>query len=173
MRIEQEALQRLTGQAAACDGEPLVSHSGDERGQHRLQAEAAAEVRVIDVIAHKRQGVHHARVDIRQRLRQFRHGRRQLAQHRLLKRRVVRDDHRGATAGLDDARGHLRTRIARIVSKPGVVRHVVLFVDHMTAELHGHLIVGPASVPHRNRQRHGFEVEDRARIRDSAQGVAQ
>jgi hypothetical protein len=161
-RLEQQPLELEAGRPAVSPiVEIVVPELWHHRGQHALEAEAAAEVRVIDMVAHGREEIHEAVHDVPK-------GRGQRGQrlgHPLeapaLERSAVGDHRAGIRAGADHALCQRWPRIAGPLRQPLVVGHAAAGLLHVAAELDGHGIVGMTAGPDRNGQADGLEVEER------------
>ena len=132
-------------------------HQGRKRP---LDAEAAAEVGVIDVVADERQQIDEPPLDPLELRREARHRLGELADALPLEARVVRDD-----APRSRARRHERFRergtgICGTVGEPLVMHQPAAPLLHVAAELHRHVLPRPAAVPAGDREAHGLEVEE-------------
>src|SRR5215472_3965773 len=170
---EEQPLELETGRGAVGDGESVVGELRQQGGEHALEAEAAAEIRMVhgapydgeqidDALRHSPQaiGIH-----------------RKLVGHALdapaLEARVVGGDGARRLAGREQPLGERGARVRRPRGEPLVVTDTAVGILNMTAELHRHGVVGMAAVPHGNRQGERFEVEKGHRRLELLQGGAQ
>ena len=118
------------------------------------------------MVADEGQQIDELLLDPLQLLREARHGLGQLADAVTLEARVVRHH-----LACPRARRHerLRERGARIsgaVGKPLVVHQAAAALFRVAAELDGHVLPRPATVPPRDREAHGLEIEKCERRRE-------
>ena len=142
------------------DGEILVAEPGHQGGQDPLEAEAPAEVWMVDVIADDREEVHQTRDDTPQWCFEVRQGLRHFLNTSALEAGIVRNDGSGGFAGPDQALRKRRPRISGPVGEPFVMSDKTVSVLNVAAELGRHRIVGMATLPHGDGEAHGLEVEE-------------